>query len=112
MQNERNTRRRARFADNLYERPGKKRGEHRYEVGYADVDGAWRMKTLKARNRTEARAERDAFLAKSPAAATVVVPSKITLAASGRRVSCRSGSRSLVSGERAERTVERYRPAS
>jgi integrase len=107
MQNQRSTRRRKRFADNLYERPGRKKGEHRYEVGYADVDGAWRMKTLKARTRTEARAERDEFLA-SLRRGEIVVPSKITL---GEVIEeYLAGQDALVvSGERAERTVERYR---
>ena len=82
-------------------------GDHRYEVGYADVDGAWRMKTLKARSRTEARAERDEFLA-TLRRGEVVVPSRVTV----RDVidEYLAGQDALVaSGERAERTVERYR---
>ena len=65
------------------------------------------MKTLKARNRTEARAERDEFLA-SLRRGEIVVPSKITL----QQVidEYLAGQDALVaSGERAERTVERYR---
>ncbi len=68
MQNERSTRRRVRIGDNLYERAGASKAGTRYLVGYADEAGAWRMVTLKARTRTEAKAERDAFLASIAAA--------------------------------------------
>jgi hypothetical protein len=91
----------------LYERVGASRTHTRYLVGYADVDGAWRMKTLKARTRTEARAERDEFLA-SLRRGEIVVPSRVTV----REVidEYLAGLDALVaSGERAERTVERYR---
>jgi hypothetical protein len=78
MQNERSTRRRKKFADNFYERATAK-GERRYEVGYADAHGAWRMKTLRARTRTEAKAERDEFLAKQRRG-EIAVPMKLTVA--------------------------------
>lgn len=104
---EKPTRTRVRIGPNLYERPGKARGEVSYLVGYQDVKGAWRMKTLRARTRTEAKAERDAFMSKLRKG-EIVAPSKVTL----RDVVAEylSGLESLVaSGERAERTVERYR---
>ena len=99
MQNERSTARR-RIGDNLYERTTKT-GLRRYEVGYADANGVWRMKTLRAGTRTEAKAERDEFLGKQRRG-EIAPPSKITfvavaeefLASSGhswRRVSERSG---------------------
>ncbi len=66
-------------SDNLYERAGASKAGTRYLVGYADEAGAWRMVTLKARTRTEAKAERDAFLAKHRRG-DVPVPSKLTVA--------------------------------
>ena len=38
---------------NLYQRPADKK----YEAGYAGTDGKWHIKTLGARNLTEAKAE-------------------------------------------------------
>jgi integrase len=109
MQDERSTRRRVRIADNLYERPGKKRGENRYEVGYADANGVWRMKTLRARSRTEARAERDAFLAKLRRG-EIAPPSNITFAEVAAEFLTMFETL-VAAGERAERTLERYRSA-
>ena len=110
MQNERSTRRRVRIADNLYERPGKNaRRASLRSGGYADSNGAWRMKTLLARTRTEARAERDAFLAKLRRG-EVAPPSNITFGEVASEFL--STFEALVAaGERAERTLERYRSA-
>jgi integrase len=109
MQDERSTRRRVRIAENLYERPGKRRGQRRYEVGYADVDGRWRMKTLKAVNRTEARAERDEFLSKLRRG-EIARPSKITFGEVASEF-LTSFAALVAAGDRAERTLERYRSA-
>ena len=51
MQDERNTRRRVRIAENLYERPGRTKAGRRYMAGYADIDGRWRMVTLRGPKR-------------------------------------------------------------
>jgi hypothetical protein len=109
MQKERSTRRRVRIADNLYERPGRTKAETRYMVGYADANGVWRMKTLQATTRTDARAERDAFLAKLRRG-EIAPPSKLTFAEVATEfLTAFEGL--VASGERAERTLERYRSA-
>jgi integrase len=106
MQSERSTRRRVRIADNLYEPPSR---EHRssYQVGYADLDGRWRMVTLNARTRREARVERDEFLAKLHRG-EIAPPSTITLGEFIEEYLAHLDSL-VAAGERAERTVERYR---
>jgi integrase len=110
MQNERSTRRRrVRIDKNLYERPAKKQGERCFEVGYADANGAWRMKTLRARTRTEARAERDAFLTKLRRG-EIAPPSNITFGEVAAEFLA-SFEALVAAGERAERTLERYRSA-
>ena len=86
-----------------------RKGERRYEVGYADVGGVWRMKTLKARTRTEARAERDEFLAKRRRG-EIAPPSKITFAEVAAEF-LRTFEALVAVGDRAERTLERYRSA-
>jgi integrase len=107
MQHERSTRRRVHIADNLYERAGASKAGTRYLVGYADETGAWRVVTLKARTRTEAKAERDAFLAKHRRG-DVPVPSKLTVADCVAEY-LRHIESLVQAGERTERTVERYR---
>lgn len=107
MQNERSTRRRVRIADNLYERTGRTKADTRYLVGYADANGTWRMRTLRARTRTEAKAERDAFLAKQRRG-EIAVPTKLTVAECVADYLAHLESL-VAAGERAERTVERYR---
>lgn len=109
MQNERSTRKRVRIADNLYERPGRTKVENRYQVGFNDLDGRWRMVTLKARNRTEARAERDDLLAKHRRG-EVAAPSKITLGEIAAEY-LQSVEELVAAEELGERTLERYRHA-
>lgn len=109
MQNERSTRRRVRIGDNLYERPGRTKADTRYQVGYNDVTGTWRMVTLRARNRTDARAERDEFLAKQRRG-EIAVPSSRTFGEVA--VEYLSMIEALVAaGERSERTLDQYRMA-
>ena len=105
MQNERSTSRR-RIGDNLYERTTKT-GERRFVVGYLEDGGGWRMVTLQARNRTEAKGERDEFLAKRRRGEIAPV-SKITLAEFIDEYLDHLASL-VAAGERAERTLERYR---
>ncbi len=107
MQDERSTARR-RIGDNLYERTTKT-GLRRYEVGYADANGVWRMKTLRAATRTEAKAERDEFLGKHRRG-EIAPPSKITFAEVAEEFLASFGAL-VAAGERAERTLERYRSA-
>jgi integrase len=104
MQNERSTRRR--IGDNLYERTTKT-GERRFVVGFLDHGDKWRMVTLRARTRTEARAERDEHLAKLRRGEIAPV-SKVTL---GKFIDeyLEHLSSLVAAGERAERTLERYR---
>jgi integrase len=105
MQNERSTARR-RIGDNLYERTTKT-GERRFVVGYLDDGGTWRMVTLRARTRTEAKAERDEYLAKLRRGEIAPV-SKLTLAEFIDEYLEHFASL-VAAGERAERTLERYR---
>jgi integrase len=106
MQDERNTRRRVRIADNLYERPGRTKAGRRYMAGYADLDGRWRMVTLRARNVSEAKAERDELLAKHRrgelAPVTTVTVAELVAEYLAHLEAL------VAAGERAERTVERY----
>lgn len=102
MQDERSTRRRVRIGPNLYQRPS----DGKFELGFTDSLGRWRIKTLRAATRTEARAERDSFLTqlrRGEAAAA----SKITLREVAEEYL--STIEALVAnGERGERTYERY----
>jgi integrase len=101
------TPRRVRIAPNLYEGRGARKGEHRYEVGFADIDGRWRMKTLKASTRTEAKAERDAFLS-ALRRGEIVAPSKLTVKDVVDEY-LEYLDALVAAGERGERTAERYR---
>ena len=109
MQNERSTRRRVRIGDNLYERHDENEGDRRYEVGYADVNGGWRMKTLRARTRTEARAERERSSTKLRRGE--IAPPRRSRLLRLRLSSLTRFERLVVAGERAARTLERYRSA-
>jgi hypothetical protein len=85
--------RRVRIAPNLYQRPS----DGKFEIGFSDSGGRWRIKTLRARTRTEAKAERDLFMTKLRAG-EVAAPSKVTFAARGDgcgRRTCSSHSRAL-----------------
>jgi integrase len=97
------TPRRVRVAPNLYQRPS----DGKFELGFTDSSGRWRIKTLRAANRTQAKAERDAFLTKLRAG-QVAAPSKITFQEVAEEYL--AGLDSAVSaGERSARTAERYR---
>ena len=67
--------RRVRIAPNLYQRPS----DGKFEIGFSDTGGRWRIKTLRARTRTEAKAEGDLFMTKLRAG-EVAAPSKVTFA--------------------------------
>jgi len=95
--------RRVRIAPNLYRRPS----DGKFEIGFSDSGGRWRIKTLQARTRTEARAERDLFMTKLRAG-QVAAPSKITFAEVAAEYL--AGLHAMVSaGDRAPRTLERYK---
>jgi integrase len=101
MQSDR--KRRVRIASNLYQRPS----DGKFEIGFSDGGGRWRIKTLRARTRTEARAERDHFMSKLRAG-QVAAPSKITFAEVATEYI--AGLEAMVSsGDRAPRTLERYK---
>ena len=94
--------RRVRIAPNLYQRPS----DGKFEIGFSDSGGRWRIKTLRARNKTEARAERDLFLSKLRAG-QVAAPTEITLAeVAAEYVAMLEAS--VLSGDRSARTLERY----
>jgi integrase len=105
MQSERSTRRRVRIGPNLYQRPS----DGKFELGFTDSMGRWRIKTLRACNRTEAKAERDEFLAKQRRG-EIAPPTKITFAEVAAEFLA-SFEALVAAGERAERTLERYRSA-
>src|SRR4051812_1146643 len=65
------------------------------------------MKTLRARNRTEAKAERDVFLSKQRRG-DIPAPTKVTLAECVE-VYLLQLDGLVLAGEKAERTVQRYR---
>ena len=75
-------------------------------AGYADLDGRWRMVTLRARNVSEAKAERDELLAKHRrgelAPVTTVTVAELVAEYLAHLEAL------VAAGERAERTVERY----
>jgi integrase len=94
--------RRVRIAPNLYQRPS----DGKFEIGFSDGGGRWRIKTLRARTRTDARAERDHFMSKLRAG-QVAVPTKMTLAeVAAEYVAMLEAS--VLSGDRSARTLERY----
>ena len=78
-------------------------------VGYADANGGLEDEDAQARTRTDARAERDAFLAKLRRG-EIAPPSKLTFGevVAEYLTSIREPRRG---GEKAERTLERYRSA-
>ena len=95
--------RRVRIAPNLYQRPS----DGKFEVGFTDSVGRWRIKTLRARTRTDAKAERDLFMSKLRSG-QVATPSKITLSeVAVEYVALLEAS--VLSGDRAARTLERYK---
>jgi integrase len=97
------TPRRVRIAPNFYQRPS----DGKFEIGFTDSGGRWRIKTLRARTRTEAKAERDLFMSKLRAG-QVATPSKITLAeVAAEYVAMLEAS--VLSGDRASGTLERYK---
>ena len=95
--------RRVRIAPNLYQRPS----DGKFEIGFTDSGGRWRIKTLRARTRTEAKAERDLFMSKLRAG-QVAAPSKITFTevASEYILGLEAN---VAAGDRSSRTLERYR---
>ena len=103
MQNERSTRRRVRIAANLYQRPS----DGKFEIGFADMAGRWRIKTLRAQTRTDAKAERDEFLSQLRRG-QIVAPSKVTFGQAAAEYLAGLDA-SVAAGERAPRTAERYR---
>ncbi len=96
--------RRERIASNLY----RDRNSGRFLVGFADpLTGRWRMQTLPASTKTDAKAERDKLLTKlrggeiaSDTNLTVVQLAEEWVASYGALV---------LAGERAPRTLERYK---
>src|SRR5262245_27583684 len=94
--------RRVRIAPNLYQRPS----DGKYEVGFTDSVGRWRIKTLRARTRTEAKAERDLFMSKLRTG-QVAAPTKITFAEVASEYVAGLEA-AVAAGERAPRTLERY----
>ena len=103
MQNERSTRRRVRIAPNLYQRPS----DGKFEIGFADSAGRWRIKTLRAVTRQDAKAERDEFMTKLRGG-QVATPSKLTFAEAAAEYLVGLEA-SVAAGEKAPRTLERYR---
>jgi integrase len=101
MQTER-TPRRVRIAPNLYQRPS----DGKFEIGFADSAGRWRIKTLRARTRRDAKAERDAFMTKLRGG-QVAPPSKITFAEAAAEYLVGLEA-AVAAGEKASRTLERY----
>ena len=97
--------RRVRIAPNLYQRPS----DGKFEIGFTDSGGRWRIKTLRARTRTEAKAERDLFMSKLRAG-HVAAPSKITFAEVAAEYVAGLEA-SVAHGDRAPRTLERYKTA-
>jgi integrase len=95
--------RRVRVGPNLYRRPS----DGKFEIGFTDSGGRWRMKTLRARTKTEARAARDAFLTKLRAG-QVAAPSKITFAEVAAEYIAGLEA-TVAAGERAPRTLDRYK---
>jgi integrase len=94
--------RRVRIARNLYQRPS----DGKFEIGFTDSGGRWRIKTLRASTRTVARAERDLFMSKLRAG-QVAAPSKITFAEVASEYIAGLEA-NVAAGERASRTLERY----
>jgi integrase len=92
-----------RIAPNLYQRPS----DGKFEIGFSDTAGRWRIKTLRARTKTDAKAERDEFMSKFRTG-QLAAPSKVTF---GEVVDeyLAGLDASVVAGERAPRTLERYR---
>ena len=97
------TPRRLRIAPNLYQRPS----DGKFEIGFSDMAGRWRIKTLQARTRTEAKVERDEFLSKLRRG-QIVAPSKVTFGQAADEYLAGLDA-SVAAGERAPRTAERYR---
>jgi integrase len=95
--------RRVRIAPNLYQRPS----DGKFEIGFSDSGGRWRIKTLRARTKTEARAERDLFMTKLRGG-QVAAPSKITFAEVADEYIAGLEA-TVAAGERAPRTLERYK---
>ena len=76
-------------------------------VGFADTAGRWRIKTLRARTRTDAKVERDEFLSKLRRG-QLAAPSKVTFGEAAEEYLAGLDA-SVAAGERAARTAERYR---
>lgn len=94
---------RVRVAPNLYQRPK----DGRFEAGFTGPDGKWHIRTLTARNLTEAKRELRA-LAVRVDRGEEVVPSRQTFGQVANEFL--SNFEGLVaSGERSSRTLERYR---
>lgn len=88
---------------NLYQRPA----DGRYEVGYTGSDGKWHIKTLNARNLTEAKRELHQLLGKRDDN-TDVAPQRLTLNEVADQLFAEFESK-VARGERSERTLEIYR---
>jgi integrase len=88
---------------NLYQRPG----DGRYEVGYTGSDGKWHIKTLAARNLTEAKRELHQLLGKRDRNMDVA-PQRLTLNEVADQLFAEFASK-VSRGERSERTLEIYR---
>jgi integrase len=97
------TARRQRIAPNLYLVPA----TGRFMVGFGDpLTGRWRMQTLQAATRTDAKAERDRFLTRLRAG-EVATDTSVTVAELAGEWLASFESR-VAAGERAPRTLERY----
>ncbi|PWU23423.1 MAG: hypothetical protein C5B48_08585, partial [Candidatus Rokuibacteriota bacterium] len=97
------TPRRVRVGPNLYRRPS----DGKFEIGFTDSRGRWRIKTLRAATKTDAKAERDLFMS-TLRAGQVAVPSKITFAEVAAEYVAGLQA-SVASGDRSPRTLERYK---
>jgi hypothetical protein len=88
---------------NLYQRPA----DHRYEVGYTGSDGKWHIKTLAARNLTEAKAELRQVLGKRDQRQDVA-PRRLTLNEVADEFFAAFESK-VTRGERSPSTLTNYR---
>jgi hypothetical protein len=88
---------------NLYQRPK----DGKFEAGYTGSDGKWHIKTLTARNKTEAKKAAREILSKRDTSEDVT-PSRITFAeVAEERFAVLQGL--VASGERSARTLEAQR---
>jgi integrase len=95
--------RRVNVGRGLYRRPS----DGKYEMGYTDASGTWRMRTLMATTKTEAVAEQQSFMV-ALRGGKVATTARVTLS-SLATMWLTSFETRVESGERAPRTLESYR---